>query len=89
MPRSTDKIIINVISNYINKNVDYFQSFFGQNIMMAEEGGDDVNIDREWAEGTLDEASRYAAEIVEQFSDLGPTSKDVCDEGNTLFSLFL
>ena len=52
---------------------------------MAEGGDRDaVNIDREWAEGTLDEASRYVAEIVEKFSDTGDTSKAVCDEGKSI-----
>ena len=56
-----------------------------QNLLMAEGGDRDaVNIDREWAEGTLDEASRYVAEIVEKFSDTGDTSKAVCDEGKSI-----
>ena len=44
---------------------------------------DIVNIDKEWAEGTLVEASKYVAEIVEKFSDFGTPSKAVCDEGKT------
>ena len=50
---------------------------------MAEEEENVVNIDREWAEGTLDEASKWTAEMVERFSDFGDTSKVVCDEGKT------
>lgn len=56
---------------------------------MADEG-ETVNIDREWAEGTMDEASRYVAEIVEMFTDVGDTSKAVCDEGSLLYyTIFL
>ena len=46
-------------------------------------GEDPVNIDEEWARGTLEEASKYVAEIVEKFSDFGAPSKSVYDEGKT------
>ena len=51
----------------------------------ASAGEDFVNIDKEWAEGTLEEASKYVAEIVEKFSDFGRSygvpSESLCNEG--------
>ena len=49
---------------------------------MAESLEDLVCIDHEWSEGLMDEASKYTAEIVEKFSDLGDISKFICDQGN-------
>ena len=51
----------------------------------AHPGDDFVDIDKEWTEGTLEEASKYVAEIVEMFSDFGDPSKSVCNEGKTTF----
>ena len=55
----------------------------------ARAGDDFVDIDKEWTEGTLEEASKYVAEIVEMFSDLGDPSKSVCNEGKTTCAMIL
>ncbi len=83
-----EKIIIIVIKSYtVNILMDAFQTGNWPQIIMAEAcaGEDFVNIDKEWAEGTLEEASKYVAEIVEKFSDFGRAygapSESVCNEG--------
>ena len=48
---------------------------------MAESLENLVSIDQEWSEGLMHEASKYIAEIVEKFSDLGDTAKFICDQG--------
>lgn len=90
MHHSTEKTTINVIKSYIVKIYLSFRSAHITHPMAEARAGEDfVDIDKEWTEGTLEEASKYVAEIVEMFSDFGDPSKSVCNEGKTKYSAII
>ena len=40
-----------------------------------------VNVDQEWADGTIDEACKWVTDLTFKMSELGDIAKDVCDQG--------
>ena len=40
-----------------------------------------INVDIEWAEGTIDEACKWTGDIILRLTDLGDSAKEVCDQG--------
>ena len=49
---------------------------------------DHIDINKEWAEGTLDEACKWIADTVVKISDSGDFSKNVSDQGKIYFVMF-
>ena len=78
----TDSIIISATKRFIYSL--YCVSELLPEVIMAEAADADpklINVDREWADCTIDEACKWTGDIILRLTDLGDAAKEVCDQG--------